>query len=79
MPVVNYSTNHHKISDTRLRKVSSDINLSVFARDSENLYLCRFTILFRAYEIRCGKTAAGVYLGQSTSDRKTGSGNNLKM
>ena len=68
--VVNYSTNRLKISDIILQNSSSGVNLSVFVRVFENLYLCRFTILFQAYEIRCGKPAAGVYWGQSTSDRR---------
>ena len=42
--------------------------MSVFGILYRNLYLCRFTILFEAYEIRCGILPPGVYLGQSTSD-----------
>ena len=44
--------------------------LSVWHDAVHDLYLCSFTILFEAYEIRCGELTMGVYLGQSTSDHK---------
>ena len=54
-------------------------NLSVLKRPGLNLYLCRFTILSGAYEIRCDILPPGVYLGQSTSDTKGVPIHNLKM
>lgn len=44
-------------------------NLYALMKFYLNLYLCRITILVKAYEIRCGYCAEGVYLGQSTSGK----------